>query len=90
MLVTSNIPARQENGECRSIRRLPSPAPRHRLRGLGNQETLETSISSRSALASSMRFTSPLRCATSIRAEFLRPRQLRSHDLSTFRLQKGK
>jgi hypothetical protein len=36
VLVTSNIPAIQENGGYRSIRRLPSPAPRHRLRGLGN------------------------------------------------------
>ena len=61
---------RQENGGCRSIRRLPSPAPRHRLRGLGNQEVLETSISSRSALASSMRFASRLRCATSSARNF--------------------
>jgi len=41
VLVTSNIPVRQESGGCRSIRRLPSPAPRHRLRGFGNDAILE-------------------------------------------------
>src|SRR6185436_7531125 len=43
---------RQANGGRRSIRRPPLPRPRHRLRSLGNYEALETSISSRSALAS--------------------------------------
>src|SRR4051812_43316743 len=41
VLVTSNIPAKRESGGCRSIRRLPSPAPRHRLRGFGNDAILE-------------------------------------------------
>ena len=57
MLVTSNIPVRQENGGRRSIRRLPSPArvtgyavlettKSWKLRSLGNYEALDTSISS--------------------------------------------
>src|SRR4029453_14973906 len=75
VLVTSNIPATQANGGCRNIRRrLRQPASQVtrscKLRSLEtpkpeNYEALETSISSRSALASSMRFTIRLLSCTS-------------------------